>query len=266
MQKIQNNEEEKKMAKSISEMKIVNFGDSIFGKCRPPFDISTFISEITGAKTYNVAFGGCRMSEHTLKHFDRFSMYRLADAIVDRDFTLQDESFSYEPIGEALPDYFPEGLATLKGIDFSDVDIITIAYGTNDFTAGRKLEGADRYDVTSFAGALRYSVEKISKAYPHISIVLCSQTYRFWRENGVAVSDSNTRVIKENKLTDYVRKTEEVAKEYGLFYIDNYNGKVINEGNRDICFSDTDGTHPIVPGLKLIAENVSRELVERFGK
>ena len=251
--------------KSLKGKKIVNFGDSIFGKCRPPYDISTFLSEITGAEAYNVAFGGCRMSEHILPQFDRYSMYRLADAIVSRDFSLQDESFSYEPIGEALPDYFPEGLATLKGIDFSEADIITIAYGTNDFTAGRPLEGNDRYDIKAFGGAMRYSIERIREAFPKLEIVICSQTYRFWRENGIPVSDSNTRVEKGNKLTDFVRKTEEIAREYGLFYIDNYNGNVINESNRDICFSETDGTHPLVPGLKLIAENMARELTEKFG-
>ena len=62
-----------------------------------------------------------------------------------------------------------------------------------------------------------------------------------------------------------MKKTEEIAREYGLFYIDNYNGNVINETNRDICFSETDGTHPLVPGLKLIAENVSKELICKFG-
>jgi lysophospholipase L1-like esterase len=147
-----------------------------------------------------------------------------------------------------------------------DVDYVTIAYGTNDFTAGRPLEGDGKYDIKAFGGALRYSVEKIAKAFPHIKIAVCSQTYRFWRKDGVAVSDSNTRVEKGNKLTDFVKKTEEIAKEYGLFYIDNYYGPVINESNRDICFSETDETHPLVPGLKLIAENIARELTEKFGE
>lgn len=253
--------------KSLSGKVIVNFGDSIFGKCRPPEDISTYLSEETGATTYNIGFGGCRMSEHSLKHFDRFGMYRIADAVTAGDFTLQDESFSYPPIGEALPDYFVEGLALLKSIDFSKVDIATIAYGTNDFTASRPLEGADRYDITSFGGAMRYSIEKLAKAFPHVKLVICSQTYRFWRKDGVVLDDSNTRVCGENKLTDFVKKTKEIADEYSLFYIDNYNGDiVINESNRDICFSETDGTHPIIPGRKIIAKNIARELIEKYGE
>ena len=252
--------------KSLKGKKIVNFGDSIFGKRRPPEDISTYLAEYTGAETYNIGFGGCRMSEQSYDPpFDVFGMYRLADAVASGDFSSQEAAFDAEPIEEPLPDYFDEALKTLEGIDFSRVDIVTIAYGTNDYTAKQPLDSEDKYDINSYGGALRYSIEKLKGAYPNLNIVICSQTYRFWRENGIPVSDSNTRVEKGNKLTDFVKKTEEIAMEYGLFYIDNYNGNVINESNRDICFSETDGTHPLVPGLKLIAENMARELTEKFG-
>ena len=256
------------MEKSLAGMKIVNFGDSIFGKSRPPKDISTFIEEYTGAETYNIGFGGCRMSDDfPYPHFNRFSMYQLAEAVAKNDYSLQDEAFLLDPLDEALPEYFTEALDTLKGIDFSKADtIITIAYGTNDYTAAKRLEGDGKYDITSFGGALRYSIEKIREAYPDLNIVICSQTYRYWRENGIAVSDSNTRVIGGRTLVDFVKKTEEIAREYGLFYIDNYYGPVINESNRDICFSETDGTHPLVPGLKLVAKNISNELIKRFGR
>jgi len=255
------------MNKSLKGKTIVNFGDSIFGNFRAPEDISTFIAEKTEAKTYNVGFGGCRMSEHSLKHFDRFCMYRIANAVTTRDFSLQDESFSYPVTGEALPVYFADSLELLKSIDFSKVDIATVAYGTNDFTAERPLEGADRYDITSFGGAMRYSIETLMKAFPHIKFVICSQTYRFWRnKEGNVIDDSNTRVCGENKLTDFVKKTKEIAEEYGLFYIDNYNGSGINEQTRNLCFSEKDGSHPIIPGRKLIAENIAKELIAKFGE
>ena len=43
---------------------IVNMGDSIFGIFNPPFDISTYLSEKTGATTYNCGFGGSSMATH----------------------------------------------------------------------------------------------------------------------------------------------------------------------------------------------------------
>ena len=134
--------------KSLNGKKIVNFGDSIFGKRRPPEDISTYIAEYTGAEVYNIGFGGCRMSEQlSYPHFDMFSMYRLADSVAGADYSLQEESFSYDPLDEALPAYFSEALKTLESIDFSKADIITIAYGTNDYTAEQPLEGDGKYDV-----------------------------------------------------------------------------------------------------------------------
>lgn len=253
---------------SLKDKVIVNFGDSIFGNFRAPEDISSYIAELTGAKTYNVGFGGCRMSVHSLPHFDKFCMYRIADAITSRDFTPQEDAFGFIPRGEALPTYFKDSFELLRSIDFSGVDIATIAYGTNDFTAARPLEGAGKYDFTSYGGALRYSLERIMKAYPNMTLVLCSQTYRFWRnkETGAVIGDSDDRAMESGLyLPEFAEKTREIADEYGLYYIDNYYGSGINKETRDLCFSETDGTHPIPYGRRLIAENIAQNLIKRFG-
>lgn len=250
----------------LSEKIIVNFGDSIFGNFRAPEDISSYISEITGAVTYNVGFGGCRMAEHVLVHFDAFCMYRLAHAVTSRDFSLQDEAFSYVPAPgvTVLPQYFSDSINLLKSIDFSKVDIVTIAYGTNDYTAKVAIENPnDKYDVKTFAGALRSSIEALKSAFPHVKIVLCGQLYRFWRDaDGNFLSDSDTRVIGKHKLSDFIEKTNEIANDYGLFFIDNYNGSGICKDNKDLCFSSTDGTHPMPYGRRLVAENMARELLK----
>ena len=251
----------------LSNKKIANLGDSIFGNFRAPEDISSFIAEATGAEVYNLGFGGCRMSVHSLPHFDKFCMYRIADAITTGDFSACEEAFLYKPRGEGLPAYFRETCDLLKSIDFNTVDIATIAYGTNDFTAARPLEGAGRYDFTSYAGALRYSLERIMRKFPNMEIVLCSQTYRFWRDkDGNVIGDSDDRAMESGLyLPEFVSKTREVADEYGLFFIDNYTGSGINKETRDLCFSLTDGTHPMPYGRKLIAENMAKNLKKRFG-
>jgi lysophospholipase L1-like esterase len=244
---------------------IVNFGDSIFGNFRAPEDISTYIAEETGATVYNVGFGGCRMAKHALPQFGKFSMYMLADAITDRDFSGQHEAFSYEPIGEALPLYFIDSLELLESIDFENVDAITIAYGTNDFTAIQALDSPDKYDINSFGGALRYSIEKIKNRYPKIKIAVCSQLYRYWHdENNKFVEDSETKVFGDRKLSDFIEKTKEIADEYGLFYINNYDESGINAETRTQCFSASDGAHPLEYGRRLIASNMSKNLAKIF--
>ena len=234
---------------------IVNFGDSIFGNTRPPRDISTEIAKLTGATVYNCGFGGCRMAEHSQPNFDAFSMYRLAYAIAGGDFTVQESAL--EVTENAVPDYFSETLALLKSIDFNDVDIVTIAYGTNDFTGGVDLD--NNMGSTSFGGALRISVECLLYAYPHLKIFICSPIYRFWPDTG---KDSDTYTPRTDgvMLSAFVEKDAEIAKEYHLPFINNYDGLGFNRTNRGYYFSANDGTHPNEKGNLLIAANIADAL------
>lgn len=256
--KYENQEHQESVKTNLSGKVIVNFGDSIFGNKRPPSDISTAISEITGATVYNLGFGGCRMAEHS-PNWDAFSMYRLAYSIANNDFSVQDSVDI--PSVSGMPSYFEETRELLKSIDFNNVDIITIAYGTNDFTAGIEIESEERLSTETYAGALRYSIEKILSAYPNIKIFICSQTYRFWiGESGDFEDDSDTHVISTKKLTDFVEKTKEVSNEYHLKFIDNYYDLGINKFNRTHWFPENDGTHHNVDGARLIAEHMVSEI------
>lgn len=241
---------------------IVNFGDSIFGLVRPPMDISTKLSELTGATVHNCGFAGARMASHWNEYWTRFSMFSLADAIAANDYSSQEEALIGDDMPEK-PSHFSETLALLKSIDFNEVDIVTIAYGTNDYTGNNQIDNADNsHDTSAFAGALRYSIETLLTAYPHLKIVVCSQTWRFWMDaSGVFTEDSDTRTNENGvKLTEFVEKTESVAKEYHLPYIDNYYATGFNKFNRSVYFSETDGTHPLTVGLHVIAANMAKEL------
>ena len=244
----------------LNDKVIVNFGDSIFGNKRTPDDISTQLAEITGATVYNCGFGGCRMSAHNT-NWDAFSMYRLAEAIATGDFSVQD-AVDVSSVSE-MPSYFIETRNLLKSIKWNDVDIITIAYGTNDFTAGVDIDSETNiYDTTTFAGALRYSIEKLLGTYPHLKIFVCGQTYRFWMDSSnVFIDDSDTRTNTNGvKLTDFVQKTKDVSNEYHLKFIDNYYDLGINKHNRSHWFPSNDGTHHNPLGGKLMAEHMANEL------
>ena len=250
------------MGQKLSGKVIANFGDSIFGYASAPTDISTKIAELTGATVYNFGFGGCRMSHYPYPNFDAFSMCSLADAIASGDWTYQDEGIVATPdTGAVRSDYAPK-LETMKNLDFSKVDIITIAYGTNDFTGGSvSLDNADdSKDTNSFAGALRYSIETLLTAYPNLKIFICTPCYRFWMDdNQEFVEDSDTKKINSVKLTDYVAKAIEVSNAYHLPFVDNYNIG-INKFSRKHYFLNGDGTHHNKNGRNLIAEHVSNEL------
>ena len=241
---------------------VVNFGDSIFGNYRGEGSISEYLAQYTGATVYNCGFGGARMAGHSTENWSAFSMYSLAEAVATGDFSKQQRAVD-ESESEYKPAYFAQTLALLESIDFDEVDIITIAYGTNDFTGNNALDNEnDPYDLSTYAGALRYSIKTILSAFPHIRIFICSQTYRFWNdEDGNFEADSDTyRSSVGLCLPDLVAKTEAVAREYHLAFIDNYYALGVNKWNRSEYFSATDGVHPNQNGRRLIAAHIAKAL------
>ncbi len=240
---------------------IVCFGDSIFGNKRSPFGITDELTAITGAKVYNMGFGGTGMASRTSSDWDAFSMYRLAYSIANNNFSVQNAVDIDNVAG--MQSYFKTSLALLKTIDFNDVDIITIAYGTNDFTGDAEIDNNNNpVDTDTFCGALRYSLQQIMTAFPHIKVFVCGQTYRFWlNENDEFVDDSDTHENgNHDKLTDFVVATKNVSSAYHVPFIDNYFDLGINFYNKGHYFPANDGTHHNYLGAKLIAEHIKHNL------
>ena len=235
---------------------IANFGDSIFGNARPPLDISTMLAARTGATVHNCAFGGCRMGPHS-GHWDAFSMYRLAEAIASGDYSVQDEAITYSD----RTSYAEEPLAEIKAIDFATLDIMTIAYGVNDFNGSNPIDNADDpKDTATVCGALRYSIEALLTAYPQLRIFILLPTYSFTMDDeGAFVEDMDTKVNSLGKtLGEYSQAIADVAKAYKLPVIDNYNGLGVNRLNRNQYLSD--GAHHNTAGRELLADHIARAL------
>lgn len=265
---------EEKLVELISPLAnktIVNFGDSIFGNTE---DISTKLAELTGATVYNCGFAGCRMAAHSYENYNAFSMHSLALAIANNDYSVQENALTLTVQGVTVPSDFSNKLQTLKSIDFSAVDIITIAYGTNDFMSDIYLSETQdqKFSTNRFMGALRYSIETVLTKYPHIRIFLCTPTYRFWfsKTTNEFTDDSNTRInAKGSLLSDYADALKTVAKEYNLPVIDNYDIG-INKFTRFAYFPtatdaegnlyNTDSTHPNRDGKYVIAQNMANKL------
>ena len=237
---------------------IANFGDSIFGNARPPLDVSTFLAEGTGATVHNCAFGGCRMGPHNTG-WDSFSMYRLADAIANGDYSLQDTAME----GSERPSYAEEPLALIKSIDFSALDILTIAYGTNDFTGANPIDNADDpLDTLTVCGALRYSLKTLLTAFPQLHIFVLLPTYRFaMDDDGNFTEDSSTMTNSLGKtLPEYVQAMAEAARAYGVPVVDNYHELGVNRWSRAQYFSGSDGVHINEAGRRLMAAKLARVL------
>lgn len=234
----------------LNGKKVVVFGDSIIGMTRDQTSVPAYAAAYTGATTYNVGFGGCRMSVHPTNGYAAFSMWALADAVSTGNYTTQDAQAS------SGSDYFPEQLALLKSIDFSAVDMIVIHYGTNDFAANVAIDNAaDDDDTATLCGALRYSLRKLQTAYPKIRIFVSVPIYRKWDNVGAETyTNSNGK-----KLWNFCIALAGVADEFNCPVIDGYKALGINTIN-DAAFS-SDGTHLNDYGRQAFGECIGGNLI-----
>ena len=227
---------------------VVCFGDSLFGMYTGDTSAPAYVAQRTGATVYNVGFGGCRMSEHPYTGYNEFCMYALATAVSSGSSN------------------FPDQLAILKEIDFSQVDAIVIHYGTNDFTAGAGVamdNADDPQDCSTLCGALRYSIETLLTAYPALRIFVSVPAFRYWMaEDGTVTYPDTYTNVNGNTLTEFVDAIASTAKEYNLPVIDSYYGLGINKVNAATFLAD--GVHHNAVGRKRFGEFIGSCIIANY--
>lgn len=234
----------------LSGKTVVCFGDSIFGMTRDTTSVPAWAAAFTGAKFYNVGFGGCRMAVHPTSGYAAFSMWALADAVATGTYTTQDAQAS------SGADYFAQQLAVLKGIDFGSVDTVVIHYGTNDFTGNVAIDNAtDDDDTSTLCGALRYALRKIQTAYPKIRVFISLPIYRKWDSTGAETyTNANGK-----KLREFCTALAGVADEFNCPCIDGYKALGINTANASAFLAD--GTHLNEHGRQAFGEYIGGCLI-----
>lgn len=230
---------------------IVNMGDSIFGRYEAPTDISTYISVATGANCYNCAFGGTRAVVRNSGEYQPFDFGSLVTAIINNDFTSQDA------VAESIGGLYPKNLATLKSIDFSKVDILTVSYGTNDYNADAVI-GDVSSDPTTFIGALKNGIIALMEQFPQMRIVICTPLFRMMSDGqgGYESADIHLNDIQKT-LTDYVEAVETVGNYVHAITINNYYLGV-NWLNYQQYYEDS--THPNEKMRQIISNHICKSL------
>lgn len=245
---------------------VVCFGDSITGNYYFGDNYPYQIEEKTGAKVYNVGFGGCRMelsNDASINYINPFSMVSLADAVVSDasdKWSTQDANVSSFAANKVVR----LRLDILKSIDFRNVDIVTIAYGTNGLE--NQIENADNpLDKYSYAGAIRYAIKTLLTKYPHLRIVLLTPIYKWYNATS---DDSDTHVVNGHILLQRVNKLLEIGNEVKLPTIDLYHTLGINKYNYTGYFGDenesADGTHINSLGREQMGLRIGGELIRMF--
>lgn len=245
---------------------VVFMGDSVIGNYADPFGVTTVMEERLGKTVFNGALGGTCMS--VSKQMDKdsvpvrhWSMVKLAYAMCTDDWTSQMSGVSYSEhyygkVNQIL-EYFYERLTELSQIDFSEVEILLIEHGTNDYNSGQLLDSEeDPYDITTYGGALRTTVSMLQKKFPELRIILVSPVYcEFAEMDGANCTETD---LGGGVLDEYVQMQKSVAQEYGLEWIDLYYSSGIWTDTIDIYTYDK--LHLTREGQQLIGDLISEYL------
>ena len=160
----------------VENLKILCLGDSIFGN---DGEIVADLAALTDATVINGAFGGTRVTNRGgTDNFQYFDGVNLVEALTTNTWTDQDAAAT--ALAQTYS-WIPDRLATLKAVDMSTVNLITMDWGTNDYTGSATIE-----EITS---AYADVIDLIQEHYPTIRILILAPTWRYFgnksdNENG----------------------------------------------------------------------------------
>ncbi|MBO5969357.1 MAG: hypothetical protein J6S14_12755 [Clostridia bacterium] len=238
---------------SLAGRTIVTFGDSIFGNVSGETGVSANIATETGATVINCSFGGTRMTQGNRggsnDGYNSFDFPSLVDSILKEDFSVQDTARN----GGGLPAHYKGNLEALKTVDWDKVDVVTMNYGTNDYTSNVSLETLKEEAV--------FNIGALMNKFPHITFILITPAWRFWyKSDGSYDEDSTSRLYNGNNLVAFCNKSKDIANLLNIPCVDVYNIG-IGRFNYSYYFNETDGTHHDTNGRKRLADYISRQLV-----
>lgn len=248
-------------AKNVPSLQydIVIFGDSLFGETRDETAIPAQLQALTQKSVYNAAMGGTSAARtETDRRLDygkgSLSLVGLTRAVMTGDFGPQQAS----RIRESATEYFPEVVDGLEQVDFSQVEIVLIQHGLNDYHAGVPIDNPENpYDEYSYLGALRKAVLALRRKNPELRIVLVTPTYTWYPAREMTCEEMD---MGGGVLADYVEAMQEAAKELELELIDVYQDFLSHDHFRDWERYTKDGVHPNAEVRGRLAEEIAEAL------
>lgn len=148
--------------------------------------------------------------------------------------------------------------ATLAALDYSDVALVTIAYGVNDARTGVPLGTVNSTDTTTFAGAMNQLLRKIYTDNPECRVLVLSPMQRLTvTDFGIATPNANG-----NYLIDFVNMCKAIAEKRSTAFLDQYRCTGINQTN--LYYYTVEGVHPVNQGFARIRNAVIGILDELF--
>lgn len=220
--------------------------------------LAEIIARKTGAAVYNCAFPDSFVSLKNEAYQESYP----ADALSFYGVTESISSQNYDRMAQAVnsrPDETSsKALETLKNIDFSKVDVLTVMYDISDYIDRRPNydPNNDENPVTYF-GALNAGIRRIQEAYPHIRIIVLSHSFSEFTDSDGTVINGDMDDLGNGTLVDYLLKEIDAAMGNGVSILDNYYG-TITEDEKSTHL--TDGYHMTKTGREAVADRLAAVL------
>ena len=241
---------------------VVFLGDSVYGLCRDETSIAAKLQDKTGLKCYNGGLGGTVLGRADEERRLGYTKDSISAAGLVRSFAVKDFGVQRTVhIRESATDYFADTLGDLGQIDFTQVKILFIGSGLNDYHSGNPIESTadpyNPYDEYTYCGAIRSIVKELREAYPDLRIIFITPPYTWYTIPELTCEEYD---LGGGVLEDYVNAEIGLCQALDVEVIDIYHDYYPHETWDDLYLYTDDGLHPNEAGREKIAQTIAEYL------
>lgn len=220
---------------SYAGKNVVHMGDSIIDL----YHVAEKSAALAGYNVTNVGFQATAFTDKMslITNSKYYSLKQLVNSMANNDWSAQDNHTNSN---------YTEHLATLKAIDWSEVDILILSYGTNDYGCQAYLCDTYAKDDTSVEGVIKKAVKYFKTANPNMEIIITTPIYRINIDAYVSAVGQQNIVFEQ-----YRNEIALTASSLGIKVIDLYALSGIDQYNASATLSD--GLHPNTTGQDMWA-------------
>lgn len=237
---------------------IVMFGDSNTELGNYP----ELVAEKLGANVVKAGFYGCRMAQHPGNtYMNNQSMQKLVEFIQKRDFSELVNS-TEEYFNNGGRDYRKQA-KDLNDVDWSNVDVITVFFGGNDFGNLSPLGTDSDMTGTTFEGAINKIIKIISETLPYVRLIFIAPMFRsriYSIEGENSDDNPNTNGVY---FREYINAIVNLTDKKHIPSINLHDLSGVNRFNSDYLLAD--GKHPNSIGYERIANILTNKLLKLGG-
>ena len=235
-------------------LNVLLLGDSIFGN---DGEIAGFLNSMC-ASCVNGAFGGTRATSRGTGDWQYFDGVNIVQALASQTWTDQDTA-----VTNLATDYpwITNRLNNLKAVDMSEVDVICMDWGTNDYTSD--------CTISQITTAYNDIIDTLQTAFPEIRIIICTPIWRCWGDESDNVNGDNHAEFEGGPtLKEIANAIEQFAKDKRISVLNSYQNMPLTYKTRDTYFdaigsgnTGTSYTHLNVFGNEVYAHLIRGKIV-----